>query len=103
MPCWTERVATVELLVADRALLRAALTAAKIEVRERGNQWELSRAGQTLGTYGNDSLQLRSGVSTDLANEIKREYSKQVVLSAGKRFGWTVTQQADQMLIQRRF
>lgn len=79
MPCDTIQTMSVNLGKVDRELLAQALTQLGI------TRWELK--GETLTVQGRR-------VSDELAKQIKVAYSRQVVLSQAKRFGWTMKEVA---------
>lgn len=104
MPCYTERRVTVELKVADKALLRQALATMGVRVVESGEVWMLYRENRALGRFVGGQVELGYGVNATFVNDIKQAYSVQAVKQAARRFNWTVlSQKENEFLIQRRF
>ena len=87
MPCDTVAIASIKLGAVDPALLKLAM-----DGLEYGD-WRLN----------GDKLVIRGKRASDaLTASVKRAYSKQVVLSQAKRFGWAVKENAEgQLLIQK--
>lgn len=86
MPCDSVRTTTVDLSKVNPDVLKAAMDALGI--------------GSYTVVKGKVSFVDYSGRVTE--QRIKQEYSKQVVLSQAKRFGWAVKTQPDgKLLIQK--
>ena len=98
MPCWSVQESTIELLDANSMVLQQGLGAVGFTNHRaiyRGFTMERlsDRASVTL-REGRVTVAIR-GKTADLAaltSEVKRAYSAQVVLTASRRFGWTVKQ-----------
>jgi hypothetical protein len=85
MPCWTVNEARVNIGAANLDLLEQAL-------KTMGHR--VTRQGETLYfgdgySYTRSTQELRIP-RAEMANEIKRAYSAEIVLSQAKRFNWTV-------------
>lgn len=76
MPCDTINIASVKLGKVDPPTLKAAMEA----LGYQPYNWELD--GETLRISG-------AVTSADLTAKVKREVTKQSVLSQAKRFGWS--------------
>ena len=89
MPCWTVTTAEVKLSEqTDAKLLQAALATLNI----------------TNYTFAKGQLTIQGReTSAQLTAQVKVAYSRQVVFSQAKRFGWTMQQTAEnQWKVQRR-
>ncbi len=104
MPCYTQREVTVELNVADVNLLTAGLKAAgfTVQTTPRGFYVTNSKGQQAHIRDGKITTQQ---TSNDIINEVKRAYSGEVVRTAAKRFGWTLSKTNEQntVVAGRRF
>jgi hypothetical protein len=79
MPCDTIQTATVELGKVNEDLLAAAM----------------KELGYKYYTYANGKVTVSGGyVSGEELAKVKQMYSKQVVMSQAKKFGWQVKQVA---------
>jgi hypothetical protein len=105
MPCWTRRTTTVELAAADPEVLRRGLLAAEftITAESDGVLAVNSRDGRGA-TIARGQVRVLRGDEC-VINEIKRAYSQEVVKSAAKRFGYTITtnKQTGKITAGRRF
>lgn len=104
MPCYTERTVSVELNVADPAILERGLQAAGFRVIKYGTAWEVQRAGRSATIQGG-RVTVREGGEA-IINQIKQAYAGEAVRVAAKRFGWTLTadkQDVNHLTAQRRF
>lgn len=98
MPCYTRREVTVNMAVADFAVLAAGLRAAGLTA-------DVDAANRTAVVRSRDGRRatLSGGAlrydprHESIVNEIKRAYSHEVVRVAAKKFGWklTATQEAN--------
>ncbi len=88
MPCDTVATAAIELGKVDRDHLSKAMTALGFD------QWGLTRDGK---------LTIRGANASDsLTASVKQAYSKQVILSQAKRFGWKVSEKENgQLMVQK--
>lgn len=104
MPCWTVRETSVELGAADPDVLRRGLEAAGFELSMYGSALLVMRGGQIVAEIENGRATVNRG-DTDVVNEIKRAYSAEVVKTAAKRFGYSLTtnKQTGKITAGRRF
>lgn len=111
MPCFTRREVPVEVTVAfkadNKSILIAGLTAAGFTVtRLSDKRISAVLSPATRGAIidiEKGQVTVNEG-QTYLVNEIKRAYSVEVVKTAAKRFGWSLTNKdANTMLAKRRF
>lgn len=88
MPCDTVSTAKVKLNAAtvDKTLLSAAM-------KELGiSSYSVNESTGTLTVSGERT-------SNEFTASVNRAYSKQVVMSQAKRFGWSVNEQPDGRLV----
>lgn len=81
MPCWTIQETKIDLGKVNADILKAAMAALGVsDYRMNGNK-----------------LIMRDTAVTE--SDVKRAYSKQVVVSQAKRFGWNLKERVDGKLI----
>jgi hypothetical protein len=104
LPCWTVRQTSVELDAADPEILRRGLEAAGFELSMYGTALLVMRGGQIVAEIENGRVTVNRG-DTGVVNDIKRAYSTEVVKTAAKRFGYTLTtnKQTGKITAGRRF
>jgi hypothetical protein len=104
LPCWTVRETSVELDAADPEILRRGLEAAGFELSMYGTALLVMRGGQIVAEIENGRVTVNRG-DTGVVNDIKRAYSTEVVKTAAKRFGYTLTtnKQTGKITAGRRF
>lgn len=100
MPCWTVQTSTLKLENADETLLRAALEKlgfTNIHLNAYGARMTADRFsdGVSVKLLQDGRVQAtasRAAVGTldKVGSEVSRAYSREVVYSTAKRFGWTV-------------
>lgn len=102
MPCDTRTTVSVALAAADRELLFQALMALGWQPREAGGLIQVYVPNVGAVTITGDKLNIRTysylaseQKAEELANQIRRAYSVEVVKSQAKKFGWQLKQTSD--------
>jgi hypothetical protein len=88
MPCYTERVVTLAFQAADATLLTKALVAAGASAHVGGDLTNLARRIVQTGELRLAGM--TEGQAVEFAAKVKREYAREVVQFAAKRFGFNV-------------
>jgi hypothetical protein len=104
LPCWTVRETSVELDASDPDVLKRGLAAAGFELSMYGGALLVMRGGQIVAEIENGRVTVNRG-DTGVVNDIKRAYSAEVVKTAAKRFGYSLTtnKQTGKITAGRRF
>jgi hypothetical protein len=83
MPCWTIQETKIDLGKVNADILKAALLALGVSSSDyRLSNGKLIMTGSTL-----------------TESDVKRAYSKQVVVASAKRFGWGLKERVDGKLV----
>ena len=104
MPCDTIRLSTVNLAVADRALLVKALEAMQWTVDLLSASGTIRfRSPQGSGSILADgTITGEEGVVAQVAPRIRQAYAVQCVTAAAQRYGWTLQPKSAQQLVLTR-
>lgn len=104
MPCDEVRTTIVNLQVADLDILEGALKSAGYDVNRQGAVLTFSQKGRyDYHRFANGQLQMQGENVEQLANEIRRHYSLELVQRTAARFGWKINKKSeDQFVVQRR-
>lgn len=121
MPCWTVQTSTLNLTNADPDLLEAALVKLGFTNIHRNDAYAENVGAVLTADRFSDSVSVKvtrdgrvqatlsgsaraAGVSIEkLGSEVSRAYSREVVVSTAKRFGWTLKQTGeDEFQVMRR-
>lgn len=101
-PCDSITYNTLELKAADRELLIAALKELGFEVADHGRVLNASRGGLSVAIR-DGQVRVQAGYE-QVVRDIRAGYSRQVVRSASRKFGWALKQtQQNKFVAQRRF
>lgn len=105
MPCWTVRETTVDLDAADADVLKRGLEAAGFATSLYEEATTLILRGGRIVAEITDGKVTVNASETGVINEIKRAYSAEVVRTAAKRFGYSLTtnKQTGKITAGRRF
>jgi hypothetical protein len=100
MPCDRVYYTTVNLEVADRALLVKALEAlgCRVDVITSRGMLRVNSPDGTFTLTETGSLEGRVPVIERVAPQIRQAYAAQAVVSAAQKFGWRVTTKGPQQL-----
>jgi len=90
MPCYTIKKTTVAVDKMDLLILANGLKSAGFAVTTEGTELIFSRNGRFHG-YRDGQLELSGTNAEDLAAEIKRAYSTQIVKQMASKFGWQLS------------
>lgn len=88
MPCWQVRETTVEIAAANLDIMARALEALGLQAKVDEAQRSI-RVTTTTGQNGYfaDGRLVMSGFALD-ENAVRREYSKQSILTTARKLGW---------------
>jgi hypothetical protein len=91
MPCWEIIESSVEFLpnTTDVTLLKPALESLGLEVKVYAGGLNL-RKGSWAGYYESKTGKLELPASLNI-NEVKRQYSKHVVIATARKQGWSLS------------
>lgn len=88
MPCHQINLMSVKIEAADRNLLEQALQKLKLKYTRNGRKFVINVGSQTI-TINENSATLPISMQNTL-NDIKQQYSKEVVMEAASQYGWTI-------------
>jgi hypothetical protein len=91
MPCYQQRTTTLEIDAANLDVLAKALEALGLnaKVEETTRTIRVTTATGQSGYFANGRLVINGTTRLD-ENAVRREYSKQSILSVAKRQGWQI-------------
>ncbi len=105
MPCYTQRTTQLEAPAANLHLMAEALKALGCEVMniDEARRRIIVQAGSAYGAW-QDGVLVMTGASRLKFDEnaLRREYSKQVIVSTAKRQGWQIRFKKDEIEATRR-
>jgi len=99
MPCYQMNLVSVEFKAANEAILIKALEALNIAYQYDKNLNIISIQGIVIDLAKQNVETTRSGFET--VNQIKRQYSQEVITEVAKKKRWIMKQQANKIQLKK--